>query len=65
MTEEEVKEKLIALTQEHRDLDDALLALERAGTFDQVQVQRLKKKKLMLRDKIAKIRAELHPDIIA
>ena len=65
MDQEELQQKLIQLTQEHRDLDDALLALERAGTFDQVQVQRLKKKKLQIRDKIVLIKAQLQPDIIA
>lgn len=65
MDEEALKQKLIALKEEHRDLDDALLALERAGTFDQVQVQRLKKKKLKLKDEISKIEGQLLPDIIA
>ncbi len=65
MEEEDLKLKLISLKQEHRDLDDSILALERAGTFDQVQMQRLKKKKLLLKDKILKIEAKLVPDIIA
>lgn len=65
MDEEELKQKLITLKEEHRDLDDAILALDRAGTFDQVQMQRLKKKKLKIRDKIQKIENDLLPDIIA
>ena len=65
MDEEALKQKLITLRQEHRDLDDSLLALERAGTFDQVQMQRIKKKKLLLKDQISKIEAQMHPDIIA
>ncbi|MHA1544202.1 MAG: YdcH family protein [Alphaproteobacteria bacterium] len=65
MDEDDLKQKLIALKEEHRDLDDALTALDRAGTFDQVQMQRLKKKKLRIRDKIQKIENDLLPDIIA
>jgi len=65
MDEDDLKLKLISLKQEHRDLDDSILALERTGTFDQVQMQRLKKKKLQIKDKISKIEARLVPDIIA
>ena len=65
MDEEDLKQKLIALKEEHRDLDDALTALDRVGTFDQVQLQRLKKKKLLIRDEISKIEGKLVPDIIA
>jgi len=65
MDEEDLKQKLIALKEEHRDLDDALTALNRVGTFDQVQLQRLKKKKLLIRDEISKIEGKLVPDIIA
>ena len=56
---------LIRLKQEHRDLDDAITALARAGTFDQLQVQRMKKRKLVLKDEIAKLEDGLLPDIIA
>ena len=65
MDEQELKEKLIRLKQEHRDLDDAILALDRANAFDQLQMQRLKKKKLQLKDEISKIEDKLLPDIIA
>lgn len=65
MDEEDLKAKLIALKEEHSDLDEAITALSNAPTYDQVQMQRLKKKKLMLKDKISKLEAELHPDIIA
>lgn len=58
-------QKLEALKIEHRDLDYAIATLTDRGPFDQVQVQRLKKRKLWLRDMIAKLEAELHPDIIA
>jgi hypothetical protein len=65
MDEQELKAKLIRLKQEHRDLDDAILALDRANTFDQLQMKRLKKKKLQLKDEISKIEDKLLPDIIA
>lgn len=53
------------LKQEHRDLDDAIAAVNQVGTFDRLQVQRLKKRKLALRDEIMKIEDGLLPDIIA
>lgn len=55
--------KLAELVQEHRDLDAAILALQESG--DQLQLSRLKKRKLNLRDEIAKINNRLLPDIIA
>lgn len=62
---EELRSKLVALTQEHRDLDNAIAALVEAGGYDQLQVQRLKKRKLQLKDTIAKLEDQLYPDIIA
>jgi hypothetical protein len=53
------------LREEHRDLDTAIEALRAAGQADQLQVQRLKKRKLMLRDKLARLEDQLTPDIIA
>jgi len=53
------------LRQEHRDLDTAIEALREAGQSDQLQVQRLKKRKLLLRDKLASLEDQLTPDIIA
>ena len=53
------------LRQEHRDLDDAIAALAAAGVPDQLQIARLKKRKLRLRDEIAAIEDALIPDIIA
>ena len=50
---------------EHRDLDDAIAALSEKGTADQLTLQRLKKQKLQLKDKIAQIEDRLTPDIIA
>jgi hypothetical protein len=53
------------LREEHRDLDVAIEALRNAGQPDQLQLQRLKKRKLMLRDKVARLEDQLTPDIIA
>ena len=53
------------LKEEHRDLDGAIEALHRAGDADRLQVQRLKKRKLALRDAIAQIEDQFLPDIIA
>ena len=58
-------EELERLRQEHRDLDTAILALQAMGTGDQLQVQRLKKRKLILRDRISYLEDCLTPDIIA
>ena len=68
MTDEEeraLREQLARLRQEHRDLDAAIAALEASPSFDLIQVQRLKKRKLGLRDKIRQIDDQLTPDIIA
>jgi hypothetical protein len=53
------------LLQEHRDLDAAIAALQVVGAVDQLQLQRLKKRKLALRDRIAFLEDILTPDIIA
>jgi len=53
------------LQQEHRDLDSAIAALQEAPGTDVLQVQRLKKRKLVLRDRITFIEDQLTPDIIA
>jgi hypothetical protein len=50
---------------EHRDLEDAIDALLAVGAVDQLQIQRLKKRKLLLRDRIAFLEDQLTPDIIA
>lgn len=57
--------RLAWLRTEHRDLDAAIDSLERALASDQLQLARLKKRKLRLKDEIAKIEDELVPDIIA
>ena len=63
--EHELHEQLSRLQQEHRDLDAAISALQHTPGSDQLQVQRLKKRKLILKDQITKLESELHPDIIA
>jgi hypothetical protein len=57
--------KLAQLKQEHRDLDEAIQALIASGRPDQLQLTRLKKRKLMLRDMIASLEDDILPDIIA
>jgi hypothetical protein len=63
--ERELREQLARLQQEHRDLDAAIAALDASPAADLIQVQRLKKRKLVLRDKIRVIDDQLTPDIIA
>ena len=63
--EQELRQTLIRLKQEHRDLDSAIYALENTGFPDQLQLKRLKKKKLALRDRILELEDMLNPDIIA
>ena len=63
--EEVLRLKLEVLRREHRDLDDAILALEQVTRPDPLTLRRLKKQKLFLKDSIAKIEDELTPDIIA
>ena len=62
---EALKTKLAALKIEHRDLDDVIARIAETRPFDQLQLQRLKKRKLLLKDQISKIESELLPDIIA
>ena len=57
--------ELARLREEHRDLDSAIDALERLGPVNQIQIQRLKKRKLYLRDRISYLEDQLTPDIIA
>jgi hypothetical protein len=63
--ERELREQLARLQQEHRDLDAAIVALAMSPGSDVIQVQRLKKRKLVLRDKIRRIEDQITPDIIA
>ncbi len=61
----ELRAELARLKQEHRDLDTAIEALERMVAGDQLQIQRLKKRKLILKDRIGFLEDQLTPDIIA
>ena len=63
--ESDLKAQLQRVRQEHRDLDAAIEALHNAPGSDLLQVQRLKKRKLVLRDKIIQIEDQITPDIIA
>jgi hypothetical protein len=63
--ESELRAQLARLRQEHRDLDAAIEALQIAPGADILQIQRLKKRKLVLRDRITFIEDQLTPDIIA
>ncbi len=62
---DQVRRKLDELRQEHRDLDDVILRLADDPRGDQLQLQRLKKRKLGLKDQILRLESELLPDIIA
>ncbi len=64
-TDDVLRVELEVFRREHRDLDDAIRALQERGTADQLTLQRLKKKKLYLKDKIALIEDRLLPDITA
>lgn len=60
-----VKQKLAYLLSEHRDLDDVITRITEGGPFDQLQIRRLKKRKLLLKDQILQLESQLLPDIIA
>ena len=61
----ELLNKLLRLEQEHRDLDEVLIQLQEKQTVNFSQIQRLKKRKLILKDKITYLRNRTEPDIIA
>lgn len=63
--EEVLRVELGMLQREHRDLDAAIEALDAQGRADPLAVRRLKKKKLLLKDRMARITDEIEPDIIA
>jgi hypothetical protein len=68
MTEEEIeqmRQQLAELKSEHRDLDDVIAKIAENAPFDQIQITRLKKRKLLLKDQILQLESELLPDIIA
>ena len=63
--EEDLRRELATLRQEHRDLDLAIVAMVDSGKIDTIRIQRLKKRKLVLKDRIAALEDRLLPDIIA
>lgn len=63
--QEQLKARLATLRAEHRDLDDAITALAQRSVPDLLQLQRLKKRKLHLKDQMTQIEGKLLPDIIA
>lgn len=65
LSEDDIRRRLEALRLEHRDLDDVILRLEAETAANQIQVQRLKKRKLGLKDEIVRLEALKYPDIIA
>jgi hypothetical protein len=64
-SELETQTRLNLLRMEHRDLDAAIIALIEAGSVDQLQIARFKKRKLTLKDQIISLEGDLIPDIIA
>lgn len=65
LSEAELRERLVELRQEHRDLDAAIDEMNRQGVKDQLQMVRLKKRKLQLKDTIARLESQLIPDLDA
>ena len=63
--ERELREQLVRLRAEHRDLDAEIVAEEASSLSDQLHIKRLKKRKLALKDQITAIEDQLFPDIIA
>ena len=64
-SEDVIRIRLEVMRCEHRDLDEAIHALEASGRGDQLTLRRLKKQKLALKDQIARLEDRLIPDIIA
>jgi hypothetical protein len=65
LDENAIRTRIATLRIEHQDLDDAVAALSAASVPDMIQIARLKKKKLALRDQIVQLEDQLTPDIIA
>lgn len=64
-SEDELRAKLASLREQHRDLDNKIIALEAGLNADQLAIRRLKKQKLLLKEQIQTVEDELLPDIIA
>lgn len=65
MNDDGIRQQIELLKIEHRDLDDAISALQASAASDQLQIARLKRKKLALKDRIGLLEDQLIPDIIA
>ena len=63
--EREIRDELVKLTLEHRELDNEIATLEAAGSIDQLTVTRLKRRKLKIKDQITELEDQLLPDISA
>ncbi|MFN0264648.1 YdcH family protein [Tepidamorphus sp. 3E244] len=63
--EASLRSELASLREEHRDLDSAINAIEETRPFERLQIQRLKKRKLFIKDRISHLEDQLTPDIIA
>ena len=62
---EDIQERLVSLRLEHRDLDDVIARIVDDTPINQLQIKRLKKRKLMLKDEISSLESKILPDIIA
>ena len=65
LDDRELREELVKLRGEHRDLDEEIVTLEASGAAEQLLIKRLKRRKLAIKDRIAVIEDQLLPDIIA
>lgn len=65
VNDEAIHLKVTQLEQEHRDLDQAIATMEERMPYDRLTLQRMKKRKLALKDKISQLSGSVHPDIIA
>ncbi len=63
--ERELRDELVRLRAEHRELDEEIVSLEGGASVDQLEIRRLKKRKLALKERITAIEDQLTPDIIA
>ncbi|MBB3066846.1 MULTISPECIES: YdcH family protein [Limibacillus] len=63
--QEIIRQRLLELETEHRDLDDVIERLSDNSVVDQIQIRRLKKRKLQLKDQISRLQSRLYPNIIA
>ena len=60
-----LQERIVELKMEHRDLDAAIGRLEADQAHDELQIRRLKRRKLLLKDQIARLEREIDPDVLA